>query len=55
MLFSLPRNTNSDRISFHKTKNAGKDCIDENKTYIKGNLPIDAVLVNDIVKFIQKS
>lgn len=39
----------------HTLKNAGKDCVDENKTYTDGNLPIDSVLVDDIVNFIEKN
>lgn len=38
----------------HTLKNAGKDCVDENKTYTDGSLPIDQLLVEDVVKFIQK-
>lgn len=39
----------------HTLKNAGKDCVDENKTYTDGSMPIDPVLVSDIVKFIKKN
>jgi len=39
----------------HTLKNAGKDCVDENKTYTDSNMPADPVLVNDIVKFIKKN
>ena len=38
----------------HTLKNAGKDCVDENKTYTDGSLPIDLLLIEDVVKFIQK-
>jgi hypothetical protein len=38
----------------HTLKNAGKDCVDENKTYTDSSMPIDNKLVEDIVKFIQK-
>lgn len=38
----------------HVLKNAGKDCVDENKTYTDGSMPIDEKLVQDIVKFIAK-
>ncbi|MEO9144118.1 MAG: alpha/beta fold hydrolase [Ginsengibacter sp.] len=38
----------------HTLKNAGKDCVDQNKTYTDGSMPIDRQLVTDIVKFIQK-
>jgi len=38
----------------HTLKNAGKDCLDENKTYTDGAMPLDNALVEDIVKFIQK-
>ena len=37
----------------HILKNAGKDCVDENKTYTDGSMPIDQQLVGDIVKFIK--
>jgi len=39
----------------HTLKDAGKDCEDQNKTYSDGSLPIDPVLVGDIVKFIRKN
>jgi uncharacterized protein len=39
----------------HILKDAGKDCIDQNKTYTDGSMPIDPILVRDIVKFIQKN
>lgn len=38
----------------HTLKNAGKACADENKTYTDGSLPVDKILIEDIVKFIQK-
>ena len=38
----------------HTLKNAGKDCVDENKTYTDGSMPLDKMLVSDIVKFIEK-
>ena len=38
----------------HILKNAGKDCVDENKTYTDGSMPLDKMLVSDIVKFIEK-
>ena len=37
----------------HTLKNAGKDCVDENKTYTDGSMPVDQKLVEDIVKFIE--
>ena len=39
----------------HTLKDAGKDCVDQSKTYTDGSMPIDAVLVNDLVKFIKKN
>lgn len=39
----------------HTLKNAGKDCVDQNKTYLDGSIPIDKILVDDIVKFIEKN
>ena len=38
----------------HTLKNAGKDCVDEDKTYTDGSMPIDQKLVADIVKFIKE-
>ena len=38
----------------HTLKNAGKDCVDQNKTYTDGAMPMDPVLVEDIAKFIKK-
>jgi len=39
----------------HTLKNAGKDCVDQNKTYSDGSMPIDHILVEDMVKFIEKN
>ena len=39
----------------HTLKNAGADCINQQKTYTDGSMPIDPVLVDDIVKFIKKN
>jgi len=39
----------------HTLKNAGKDCVDQNKTYSNGSMPIDHILVDGIVKFIEKN
>ncbi len=38
----------------HTLKNAGENCVNENETYTDGSMPIDPVLVNDIVSFINK-
>ena len=38
----------------HTLKNAGENCVNENKTYTDGSMPIDNVLVQDIVQFIRK-
>lgn len=38
----------------HTLKNAGKNCFDENKTYTDESMPIDKILVADIVKFMKK-
>ncbi|MEO6894699.1 MAG: alpha/beta fold hydrolase [Ginsengibacter sp.] len=38
----------------HTLKNAGKDCVDEQKTYTDGSMPLDETLVKDIVGFIKK-
>ena len=38
----------------HTLKNAGKDCVDEQKTYTDGSMPLDETLVKDIVEFIRK-
>jgi uncharacterized protein len=39
----------------HTLKNAGADCINQQKTYTDGSMPIDPVLVNDVVNFIKKN
>jgi esterase/lipase len=36
----------------HTLKNAGNDCVNEKETYTNGSMPLDQVLVNDIVCFI---
>ncbi len=38
----------------HTLKNAGENCVNEDKTYTDGSMPLDAALVDDIVKFISK-
>ncbi len=38
----------------HTLKDAGKDCVDEKKTYTDGSMQIDKILVEDILKFIRK-
>jgi pimeloyl-ACP methyl ester carboxylesterase len=38
----------------HTLKNAGENCVDENKTYTDGSMPLDPKLVNDMVRFIKK-
>ena len=38
----------------HTLKNAGENCVDENKTYTDGSMPLDKTLVEDIVNFIKK-
>jgi hypothetical protein len=38
----------------HTLKNAGADCLDEQKTYTDGSMPIDDTLVKDIISFIKK-
>jgi pimeloyl-ACP methyl ester carboxylesterase len=38
----------------HTLKNAGEDCVDQNKTYTDGSMPIDEKLVKDIVVFIKR-
>ncbi|HEY5369882.1 MAG TPA: alpha/beta fold hydrolase [Hanamia sp.] len=45
-----------DMITFmsHTLKNAGKDCVDEQITYTDEDMPLDNILVEDIVKFIEK-
>lgn len=37
----------------HTLKNAGKDCMDEMKSYTDGAMPVDRKLVNDIAGFIR--
>ena len=37
----------------HTLKDAGKDCSDQQKTYADGHLPLNTILVNDIVNFIK--
>jgi len=38
----------------HTLKNAGNNCIDETRTYTDGDMPINKLLVVDIVKFIEE-
>ena len=38
----------------HTLKNAGKNCIDQTSTYTDGDMPINKLLVEDIVKFIEE-
>ena len=38
----------------HTLKSAGKDCEDQQKTYTDGALPLDKLLVKDIVEFIKR-
>lgn len=38
----------------HTLKDAGKDCSGQNKTYTDGSLPLNKLLVNDIVNFIKR-
>ena len=38
----------------HTLKNAGENCVNENKTYTDGSMPLDRTLVEDIVSFIKK-
>jgi hypothetical protein len=38
----------------HTLKNAGKGCIDENKTYTDGDMPLDNNMVKDVTMFIEK-
>jgi pimeloyl-ACP methyl ester carboxylesterase len=38
----------------HTLKNAGNDCVDQQKTYTDGSMPLDEILVKDIVDFIRK-
>lgn len=37
----------------HTLKDAGENCVNENKTYTDGAMPLDGELVNDIVSFIK--
>ncbi len=39
----------------HTLKDAGKDCANQQKTYTDGSLPLNKLLVTDIVKFIKAS
>ena len=39
----------------HTLKNAGKDCVNQNETYTDGSIPIDKILVENIVKFFEKN
>jgi hypothetical protein len=38
----------------HTLKDAGEDCSGQNKTYTDGSLPLNKLLVNDIVNFIKR-
>lgn len=38
----------------HTLKDAGENCVDQNKTYTNSSIPLDAHLVKDISEFIQK-
>lgn len=38
----------------HTLKSAGENCIDETRTYTDGAMPIEKLLVEDIVKFMKK-
>jgi len=38
----------------HTLKNAGKDCANEKQTYTEATMPLDQILVEDVVKFIEK-
>ena len=38
----------------HTLKNAGKNCLYETRTYTDGDMPIEKLLVEDIVKFIEE-
>ena len=38
----------------HTLKNAGKDCVNEKQTYTEATMPLDQILVEDVVKFIEK-
>ena len=37
----------------HTLKNAGADCVDEQKTYTDGSMPVDRLMIKDIVEFIK--
>jgi len=37
----------------HTLKNAGADCVDEQKTYTDGSMPVDRQMIKDIVEFIK--
>ncbi|MGN6339602.1 MAG: alpha/beta hydrolase [Ginsengibacter sp.] len=37
----------------HTLKNAGADCVDEQKTYMDGSMPVDRLMAKDIVEFIK--
>jgi pimeloyl-ACP methyl ester carboxylesterase len=39
----------------HTLKNAGADCVDEQKTYTDGSMPVDSMMVKDIIEFIKAS
>src|SRR6185437_12422653 len=39
----------------HTLKDAGQNCINQQQTYTDGSMPIDPVLVDDIVRFIKKN
>ncbi|MEO5908130.1 MAG: alpha/beta hydrolase [Ginsengibacter sp.] len=39
----------------HTLKNAGKDCVNQNETYTDRSIPIDKILVENIVKFFEKN
>ncbi len=38
----------------HTLKNAGEKCVNESKTYADGSMPLDKILVDDIVNFIKQ-
>jgi pimeloyl-ACP methyl ester carboxylesterase len=38
----------------HTLKNAGKNCVDQTKTYTDGSMPLDQILVKDIANFIKQ-
>jgi pimeloyl-ACP methyl ester carboxylesterase len=37
----------------HTLKNAGADCMDQQKTYTDGSMPVDSLMIKDIVEFIK--